>query len=240
MHIFPIEDEQYCSSFSYGILLPYDKILIMNKKTMNRWIIYGIGMITLALGLTLNTKSNLGVSPIISVAYLFSNITNISFGDVTLLYYCIFVVCEFFLNHEWKNFLQIPFSIVFTRFLNLFSSMFTFQCHVLPSQLFVLLLAIICTGVGAALTVNMDIVPNPGDGIVNAIAQKIGKDMGTTKNIVDFCCVGITLLIGFLTNRLFFGIGIGTILAMIFVGRVIHLFNQMCKKPIALLTDTKE
>lgn len=61
MHIFPIEDEQYCSSFSYGILLPYDKILIMNKKTMNRWIIYGIGMITLALGLTLNTKSNLGV-----------------------------------------------------------------------------------------------------------------------------------------------------------------------------------
>ena len=118
--------------------------------------------------------------------------------------------------------------------------MFTFQCHTLPSQLFVLLLAIICTGVGAALTVNMDIVPNPGDGIVNAIAQKIGKDMGTTKNIVDFCCVAITLLIGFLTNRLFYGIGIGTILAMIFVGRVIHLFNQMCKKTIALLTDTKE
>lgn len=116
IHIFPIEDEQYCSSFSY------DKILIMNKKTMNRWIIYGIGMITLALGLTLNTKSNLGVSPIISVAYLFSNITNISFGDVTLLYYCIFVVCEFLLDHEWKDFLQVPFSIVFTRFLNLFSS----------------------------------------------------------------------------------------------------------------------
>ena len=60
--------------------------------------------------------------------------------------------------------------------------------------------------------------------------------MGTTKNIVDSCCVGITLLIGFLTNRLFYGIGIGTILAMIFVGRVIHLFNQMCKKPIAALT----
>lgn len=118
--------------------------------------------------------------------------------------------------------------------------MVTFQCHTLPSQLFVLLLAIICTGVGAALTVNMDIVPNPGDGIVNAIAQKIGKDMGTTKNIVDFCCVGITLLIGFLTNRLFYGIGIGTILAMIFVGRVIHLFNQMCKKTIALLTDRVE
>lgn len=57
IHIFPTEDEQYCSSFSYGILLPYDKILIMNKKTINRWIIYGIGMITLALGLTLNTKA---------------------------------------------------------------------------------------------------------------------------------------------------------------------------------------
>lgn len=212
----------------------------MNKKSMNRWIIYGIGMITLALGLTLNTKSNLGVSPIISIAYLFSEITRISFGDVTLLYYCIFVVCEFLLDHNWKDFLQVPFSIVFTRFLNLFSSTLSFQCSTLPSQLFVLFLAIICTGIGAALTVNMDIIPNPGDGIVNAIAKKIGKDMGTTKNIVDFCCVGITLLIGFLTNRLFYGIGIGTILVMIFVGRVIHFFNQMCKKPIAALTHTKE
>lgn len=102
---------------------------------MNRWIIYGIGMITLALGLTLNTKSNLGVSPIISIAYLFSEITKISFGDVTLLYYCIFVVCEFLLDHNWKDFLQVPFSIVFTRFLNLFSSMFPFQCQTLPSQI---------------------------------------------------------------------------------------------------------
>ena len=49
--------------------------------------------------------------------------------------------------------------------------MFPFQCQTLPSQLFVLFLAIICTGIGAALTVNMDIVPNPGDGIVNAIAK---------------------------------------------------------------------
>lgn len=52
----------------------------MNKKSMNRWIIYGIGMITLALGLTLNTKSNLGVSPIISIAYLFSEITKFLLG----------------------------------------------------------------------------------------------------------------------------------------------------------------
>lgn len=147
----------------------------MNKKSMNRWIIYGIGMITLALGLTLNTKSNLGVSPIISIAYLFSEITKISFGNITLLYYCIFVVCEFLLDHNWKDFLQVPFSIVFTRFLNLFSSMFPFQCQTLPSQLFVLFLAIICTGIGAALTVNIDIVPNPGDGIVNAIAKKLVK-----------------------------------------------------------------
>ena len=36
---------------------------------MSRWVIYVIGMLVLAMGLTLNTKTGLGVSPILSLAY---------------------------------------------------------------------------------------------------------------------------------------------------------------------------
>ena len=36
-------------------------------------------------------------------------------------------------------------------------------------------LAIVLTGIGAATMLNMNLIPNPGDGIVQAIATKIQK-----------------------------------------------------------------
>ena len=48
-------------------------------------------MLVLALGLTLNTKTGLGVSPIISVAFGVSEIWGLNFGDVTFLLYGLFV-----------------------------------------------------------------------------------------------------------------------------------------------------
>ena len=41
---------------------------------MKRYIIYFIGVVILATGLTLNTKAGLGVSPIISVPFSISEI----------------------------------------------------------------------------------------------------------------------------------------------------------------------
>lgn len=79
--------------------------------------------------------------------------------------------------------------------------------------------AILLTGIGVALTVNMRIVPNPGDGIVNAIGPVIGKDMGFSKNLFDSFCVIIKLVIGLFTSRLFYGIEPGTVIAVLATGR---------------------
>ena len=46
----------------------------MRKTVFFRVLFYVIGLLVLALGLTLNTKTGLGVSPIISVAYSISEI----------------------------------------------------------------------------------------------------------------------------------------------------------------------
>ena len=110
----------------------------MNKASLNIIFFYTIGLLILAMGLTLNTKANLGVSPIISIPYCFSQIFHLNFGNATLVLYCIFVVIKILLHllggkrssPQRKNnerfvlimdLLQIPLSIVFTRFLNLFT-----------------------------------------------------------------------------------------------------------------------
>ena len=51
-------------------------------------------------------------------------------------------------------------------------------------RIIALLIAIILTGIGAALSLNMRLVPNPGDGIVQAIADCIHKSVGFTKTVL--------------------------------------------------------
>lgn len=196
------------------------------KITYKRWLLYIIGAIVLCFGLIMNSKSNLGVSPIISVAYIASEITGFSFGDTTLVWYVILVIAECFLLKDWKVFLQLPFSIVFTRLMNLISNLITINPTNIVVQLIVLAIGLIATGVGASMMLDMKIIPNPGDGIVDAVAQTIHKDIGLTKNIFDLCCAITTIIIGFIFSKPFCGIGFGTILAVIFVGRVIAINNH--------------
>ena len=57
-----------------------------------------ISLLILAMGIILNTKSGLGVSPIISVAYSVSTIAGVNFGNTTFALYAVFVAVEILLH----------------------------------------------------------------------------------------------------------------------------------------------
>ena len=227
----------------------------MKKNSVLRVLFYVAGLLILALGIILNTKSGLGVSPIISVSYSISTILNSNFGNMTFLLYAVFVVLEIILHtlrnrrqhsqgeealkHAVKNslplilgmdLLQLPLSLVFTRFMNLFSAWIPAPSHGIVSQLLVLAGGIICTGIGAAMSLNMRIIPNPGDGIVQAIADFVGKPVGFTKNCFDLLNICITISIGLIFAHKLIGIGLGTVVSVLGVGRVIALFNKLFMK----------
>ena len=227
----------------------------MQKQKFYRAGFYILGLLILAMGLTLNTKAGLGVSPIISVAYSISEIFDHNFGNMTLALYSVFVVIEMILHlirdrryskeadgvlaHAGKkdlklillmDFLQIPLSIVFTRFLNVFSAVIPnlysegkSSAGELAVRVVFLIIAIILTGIGAAMSLNMRIVPNPGDGIVQAIADTVHKSVGFTKNCFDLTNITITIVLSFVSAGHLVGVGVGTLLAMIGVGRTASL-----------------
>ena len=217
----------------------------MKKSTTFRWIFYAGGLLILAMGIILNTKSGLGVSPIISVAYSISTIWNLNFGNTTFGLYTVFVIIELLLHtcHNYRqrreenhaldastkkslplilgmDLLQLPLSLVFTRFMNLFSSWIPAPEQV-GMRFVVLLCGIILTGIGAAMSLNMRIVPNSGDGIVQAIADTIRKPVGFTKNCFDLCNICITITVSLVFAHKLIGVGIGTVVAVLGVGRVI-------------------
>lgn len=219
----------------------------MENNRKWRGIFYILGLLFLALGIILNTKSGLGVSPIISVSYSISTIWDLNFGNMTFVLYGTFVIIEILL-HMLQNrkgrlsngkplgkllvmdLLQFPLSLVFTRFMNLFAAWIPQPSHALISKLCVLALGIICTGIGAAMSLNMRLIPNPGDGIVQTIADCIHKPVGFTKNCFDFTNICISISISMIFAHKLIGIGIGTVAAVLGVGRVIALFNHLCMK----------
>lgn len=229
----------------------------MKKQVYYRACFYIVGLLILAMGLTLNTKAGLGVSPIISVSYSVSEIFQLNFGNTTLFLYCIFVAAELILHSvQGQNMpqkartlrllldlLQIPLSLIFTRFLNLFGSFVPdFSAGAaswtdrFPLRLSVLILAIVCTGVGAAMSLSMRIVPNPGDGIVQTIADCIHKSVGFTKNSFDLLNITVTITLGLLLAGHLVGVGVGTVLAVIGVGRVIAWFQHVVGRKMAALS----
>lgn len=204
-------------------------------KTVNRWIIYIIGMLILAMGLTLNTKAGLGVSPIISLSYAVSQLWHFNFGDMTFVLYSLFVVGELILHRGRRlisDLCQLPLSLIFSRVLNLYAALIPYEAEQEPfwMNFLLLMLAIICTGIGAAVTVNMKLVPNPGDGIVAAVGEAIGREQGVAKNIFDVCCVASTCVLGLAAAGRIVGVGVGTVAAMVLVGRVISLVNHISRE----------
>ena len=99
----------------------------------------------------------------------------------------------------------------------------------------ILTFAIICTGIGAAMSLSMQIVPNPGDGIVQALAERFDKSVGITKNLFDCINLSITLCISLFITHQIIGVGIGTVIAVVGVGRVMALFHHIFESKIEYL-----
>lgn len=210
----------------------------MKKRTFTRVIIYLNGLCILALGLTLSTKADLGVSPIIAISFSVSQLTGAKFGDMTFLLYAAFVLIEIVLHllpgkrspEDRKKAVlvdisQILLSIVFTMILNVLSARIP-AAGSMAARVAVLLVSVVLVGTGAAVTLDMRLIANPGDGLVQAISDRTGISLGLTKNIVDITCVTITCITTMAVSHHIIGVGIGTVVAMVGIGRVIALVNN--------------
>ena len=162
-------------------------------------------------------------------------------ADLTFVVYAMFVIVQIIIHIRLKNhkiiasdILQLPLSLIFTRLLNIFT-VYIPTSQNLEIRFVILTFAIICTGIGAAMSLSMQIVPNPGDGIVQALAERFDKSVGITKNLFDCLNLSITLCISLFIAHQIVGVGIGTVIAVVGVGRVIALFHHIFESKIEYL-----
>jgi len=218
------------------------------KQIVARWVIYVLGLLILALGMTLNTKTGLGVACIMSVPFAVSELFPLNFGDATMVVFLLFIVFQMVVH--WfmakkkgekaapmliMDALQLPVNLVFTRVVNLFSGMIPILSEGWPNgflgsfwgRLLIMLAGMCCIGIGAAMTLNMRLVPNPADGLIQVLADMTHRPVGFTKNWVDVVNVCITVILSLIVDRRIVGIGLGTLISAFGTGRMMALTNRV-------------
>lgn len=207
------------------------------KKTILRWVIYLLGLCSLAFGIALSIKADLGTSPISSVAYCISVIWGQKLGVMNFIVYTCFVAAQFILrgkNSRLYDLLQLGVTVVFSWVMDRLVSVIPYDstAHSIWGNLALMLVAVVFVGIGVSWSLNMRLVPNPGEGIVQTLSERTGWSQGLTKNIFDIGCACVTVVIGLVFGGRMIGVGIGTVAAMLGVGRVVALVNRLVTKRI--------
>ena len=205
----------------------------MNVKHTKRFGIYTLGLISLAFGVILNTKSNLGVSPVTLIPYFITYITRLPIGTSIFFFNMVYFIMELVRMYKKRSnpciFLHILFSLAFGWFSNLFSHFITLNPKALTLQLITLLFAIFFTCLGVIMMITMDLVASPPDALVNEMSITFRKDYGLCKNILDAVCVFLIIILCLSVTHKIVSIEIGTVSCMIINGRVMYLLNRVLK-----------
>ncbi|OUP76655.1 hypothetical protein B5F09_08170 [Erysipelatoclostridium sp. An173] len=196
---------------------------------IKRFIVFVVGMNVLAIGIILNTKSLLGVGSINTLPYALANILSVSLGTMTTMVYLVFIIIQLILlkRFDLQVIIQLPFSFIFGYLIDFYDLFFSYEPTAFYMQIVILIIAIVLTALGAFLMVLGDIVLNPADGLVHTIGKVTNKDFGFVKNIADLVFIVLTVVICLVTKGYILGIGIGTVVSAIFIGRFVALYQNI-------------
>ena len=62
------------------------------------------------------------------------------------------------------------------------------------------------------------------------------RSWASAKTCFDLGCVSLSLIIGLCFGNVLLGVGLGTLISMVGVGRAITGFNYLCKRPLLEIT----
>lgn len=200
-----------------------------------RYLWFIVGVLVNSFGIALITKAALGTSPISSVAYVLSLALPLTIGQFTFIMNMVFIALQpVLLRREYRpiQVLQIAVNVVFSAFLDVSMGMLSWlDPTTQPAQLAALLVGCAILGVGVAVEVAPDVLMVPGEGLVRAIyivvSRRFGSArFGTIKNLFDISLMLIAVVLSLAFFGYLNGIGVGTIIAALLVGRIVNLTND--------------
>lgn len=203
-----------------------------------RILIYCVGLLLLAAGIVVQTKSGLGVAALTCFATAAAAVMHVTLGSMVFATYVIYVAVQAWItrnNFKPKILLELLFSAMMGVLVDLLSAMFIFAPANMLQQVILMLVGLVVTAVGVSTVVGMDIVPNAPDGLVQSIADSLGKRFGSVKVIFDTSHVAASLLLSICALGNLAGFGLTTVVSALLLGHVINFVNRFLQQPLHTL-----
>ena len=194
-----------------------------------RYLCFVAGLLINSFGIALITKAALGTSPVSSIPYVLDLAFTPTFGETTFALGMVYIVAQIVLlrrDFQPVQLLQVVANLIFSAFIDVSMGLLWWLAPAgFPAQLASLILGCCILAFGLSVEVAPDVIFVPGEGIVRAIASKLGRPFGTCKLCFDGMLVLIACGLSLLFSGYLNGLGVGTIVAAVIVGPIVNLIN---------------
>lgn len=196
--------------------------------------LYIVGLNLIAVAVVLNIRYATGVAAFSSVMYAISEIYGISLGTASIICYLLFVLMQCVLSKKitFQYALEIPLSFAFGLLTDLYDFLIPELTISLLFRGTFFVLTMFVTAMGVFLCVKTNLVLTPTDGIVKTISEVFHIPFSAVKNVFDISLVVISAGLCVANHTSFYGIGVGTVLSALFLGRIIKMYEH--RIPIAI------
>lgn len=204
-----------------------------------RYFFFALGIFINSFGVAFVTKSDLGTSQISSVPYVLSlAFPDYTFGMTTFIFNVLFIIIQIIiLRRDFHpiQFLQVFANILFSFFIDVSMNWLAFfQPETFIAKFISLIIGCMILAIGICIEVAPNVIVVPGEGVVRALALVIALKkpqikFGTVKIYFDITLIVIACILSFIFFGELNGIGIGTIISALFVGKCINIVNKYFK-----------
>ena len=198
-----------------------------------RVLLFVVGLLIMSFGVAFSIISTLGTTPISSISYSLTLITNIDIGITTFIFNAALIFLQLLIlgkKFKKKRLLQFINCFVFSYFSSLalyLVSFIPYEPSILTSALF-LIISIFMIAFGIFVYMPANIAPLPGEGCVEAVAIVTDWRFSTVKIGFDATMVVISLILcGLFYTSIFGAVNVGTIISAFFVGFTLRQISNL-------------
>ncbi|MFB1050703.1 YitT family protein [Paraliobacillus sp. JSM ZJ581] len=199
-------------------------------NTLKSYFLFFLSLVIMGLGISLVTLAHLGTTPITSPPYVLSLFLPVSFGMLTMVLNFLFVLIQvILLRQEFPKiqYLQLLVGPILGISIDLWSALVTLVAQLsYLIQLNMVIVGSVIIALSTVLQLKAQVVNNPAEGIVKAIAIKSSKEFGTVKFYFDIILVLLAAVISFIALGTIQGIREGTIISVLIIGPLIKMFQK--------------
>lgn len=206
------------------------------KQVVKNYALFLIGLFIASLGVALSTKAGLGTSPVASVPYSVSLVNHaLTFGWWLNMFSVVQIAVQVALLRKKCKPVEV---VIQTVLAFVYGYLTDFSCSLLGwiqvssyfAKFGLMILSCFVLGFGIWIQFKGGVAMLPGEAMNRAISEVTGKRYENIKILFDILYIAVAALVCFIFIGKLEGVREGSIIAAIFIGNIIKLYNRMFGK----------